>query len=309
MLASGDILTCSRTGNADLFALAMGGYGLFGILLDLDVEMVPNLDLAPVVTTMATADFLPAFLSAATGGQAAMAYGRLSVDRGHFLERAVLVQFRPVPGNPGSLPPTRPSGDFGALQRMVYRSQVDSEWGKAARWFLETGPGSALMTGRTVSRNTLMNEPVATLAETSPDRTDILHEYFVPPAAFPSFLDLLRHVVPRGRQDLLNVTVRYVAGDPESVLAYAGTPRISSVMSFSQRLTSGEEAAMLRMTQDLLEGVIGLGGAFYLPYRLHARRDQVARAYPGLARFIAEKRARDPGLLFRNTMWATYVGG
>jgi FAD/FMN-containing dehydrogenase len=33
ILADGSIVTCSRTENADLFAHAMGGYGLFGIIL------------------------------------------------------------------------------------------------------------------------------------------------------------------------------------------------------------------------------------------------------------------------------------
>jgi len=52
--------------------------------------------------------------------------------------------------------------------------------------------------------------------------------------------------------------------------------------------------------------VVALGGAFYLPYRLHARRDQVEKAYPAAASFVAAKRRYDPNLLFRNAMWDTY---
>ncbi len=40
MLADGSVVTCSRRENADLFKLAMGGYGLFGVILKLEVEMV-----------------------------------------------------------------------------------------------------------------------------------------------------------------------------------------------------------------------------------------------------------------------------
>ena len=50
------------------------------------------------------------------------------------------------------------------------------------------------------------------------------------------------------------------------------------------------------------------GGSFYLPYRLHARRDQVARAYPRLEEFRDRKHRYDPGLLFRNLMWSHYFG-
>ena len=77
-------------------------------------------------------------------------------------------------------------------------------------------------------------------------------------------------------------------------------------MLFSQSVTPEAEADMLAMTEALVERVIAIGGSFYLPYRLHARRDQVERAYPGVARFVAKKREIDPGLLFRNTMWDVY---
>ena len=47
MLADGTLVTCSRTENADLFRHAMGGYGLFGVITDLELDMVPNALLAP----------------------------------------------------------------------------------------------------------------------------------------------------------------------------------------------------------------------------------------------------------------------
>ena len=42
MLADGSIVRCSRDENAELFGLALGGYGLFGIILDADFFVVPN---------------------------------------------------------------------------------------------------------------------------------------------------------------------------------------------------------------------------------------------------------------------------
>jgi hypothetical protein len=57
-------VTCSRTENADLFAHAMGGYGLFGIILDLDVEMTPNLLLVPTAEKMPAEEFARRFIAA-----------------------------------------------------------------------------------------------------------------------------------------------------------------------------------------------------------------------------------------------------
>ena len=42
MLADGSIVDCSRTQNKELFSLALGGYGLFGVILDVDLRVVPK---------------------------------------------------------------------------------------------------------------------------------------------------------------------------------------------------------------------------------------------------------------------------
>lgn len=106
--------------------------------------------------------------------------------------------------------------------------------------------------------------------------------------------------------ELLNVTLRYIAPDPVSVMAFAPTERVAAVMSFSQPRTIEADAKMRPVTQALIDRAIAHGGSFYLPYRLHARADQLDRAYPNLERFIAEKSRHDPHGLFRNTMWDRY---
>lgn len=60
------------------------------------------------------------------------------------------------------------------------------------------------------------------------------------------------------------------------------------------------------MTEALIDRVLELGGSYYLPYRLHARPDQLRGAYPRIEEFIARKRSYDPQLRFRNMMWDKY---
>ena len=78
-------------------------------------------------------------------------------------------------------------------------------------------------------------------------------------------------------------------------------------MSFSQEMTDRAEADMQRMTQELIDGVIALGGTYYLPYRPHARSDQFVRAYARATDFAAAKRRLDPDLLLRNNLWDRYL--
>jgi len=68
-----------------------------------------------------------------------------------------------------------------------------------------------------------------------------MFEYFLPPASLEPFLAACRTIIPASRQELLNVTLRYVEADRTSVLAYAPAPRIAAVMLFSQRMTRTDE--------------------------------------------------------------------
>ena len=303
MLASGELLTCSPTENRELFGLTTGGYGLVGVIVDVDATGVDNVRLRPTHELMPAADLGPRMVG--TIGQDAtvrMAYGRLAVDAQRFLREALLVTLRPVAGTP---PPATSGGVMVSLSREVFRAQVGSDTAKRARWYAETVAGPKTSTG-VASRNRLLNEPVANLAGRDRGRTDILHEYFLPPQGLEPFLAACRTIIPASRQDLLNVTLRYVAEDRFSVLAYAPAPRVAAVMLFSQRMTRADDEDMAAMTLRLVDAAHAAGGGFYLPYRLHARREQVVRAYPRLEEFVARKRHYDPGLLFRNTMWDRY---
>jgi FAD/FMN-containing dehydrogenase len=303
MLASGDLVTCSPTENSELFALAIGGYGLLGVVVGLEVSMVENVLLRPTHELLPAAELGPGMVARIAGDTTVqMMYGRLAVDARRFLRESVLVTYRPVPGKP--LAAT--SGGLAiALTREVFRAQVGSDNAKRRRWYAETIVAPKASSG-IASRNRLLNEPVAHLAGRDRSRTDILHEYFVPADALEAFLDTCRRVIPGSRQDLLNVTLRYVAEDRASVLAYARGARVAAVMFFSQRMTQAHEEDMAAMTRRLIDAALDAGGSFYLPYRLHARPNQLARAYPRLEEFLDGKRRYDPRLLFRNLMWDRY---
>ena len=306
VMADGTLLQCSRTENAELFSLAMGGYGLFGIIVELDVEMAPNMLLQPKFERMAPEKFADSFTRVIdTDKTLTMAYGRMSVSRKNFFDDALMVTYRPATDQPALLPAATSGSKLTGLQSDIYRAQTGWEMAKGLRWFMESRIGPA-MTGGRATRNSLMAEPVANLAQKDMRRTDILHEYFVAPERFGEFVAACRDIIPKSRSEFLNVTLRYVAADATPVLTIAPVRRIAAVMSFSQEVTPEGEIDMMQTTEALIDRVTAIGGAFYLPYRLHARRDQVEKAYPAVSSFIAAKRHHDPKLLFRNTMWDAY---
>jgi FAD/FMN-containing dehydrogenase len=304
MLADGTLLTCSRSENAELFRLAAGGYGLFGIVVDADITMADNAQMLPAFEVMPAASVAERFLAAARAPDVRMAYGRLSVAREDFLQQGFVVAYRPAAAL-GKRPPTAQRNKaYSFVSRALFRAQIGSERGKSARWYAETVllPRAA---NRPITRNSILSYPVSVLAETDARRTDILHEYFLPAERFGDFLDACRRLIPPS-QDLLNVTLRYVEADRDAVLAFAPAPRIAAVMLFNYAARQAADAEMQRMTEQLIDAVLALGGSFYLPYRLHARADQIRAAYPRLDEFLAKKRQYDPDLRFRNLMWDKY---
>ena len=308
MLHDGTILRCSREENAELFKLSMGGYGLFGIILDLDIGIVENQLLKPTLVKMPAEEFAAYFIKQATDPKVKMAYGRLEVARKTFFREAVAISYRPEPTPEDGLPKVDDGGIVSYISRKVYRAQIGSEWAKRQRWRIESSIAPSLSSG-VATRNSLMAEPVANLASDDKSRTDILHEYFVPPEQFPQFVESCRSIIPPSHLEFLNVTLRYVAPDPESVLAYAPTTRIAAVMSFSQRRSEADEDEMRNVTKALIDAAYKAGGSFYLPYRLHATTDQLTSVYPETSRFVQRKRHYDPGLIFRNLMWDQYFTG
>ena len=276
MLADGTVVTCSRGENAELFGLAVGGYGLFGIVIDAELELADNALLAARHEVMPADAFAPRFTAVAREAGVRMAYGRLSVARDIISPRPRSCRYRPAASQPSPLPPPRTSDAFHYLSRRVFRAQTGSEAAKKRRWYLETVIAPRVTVKKPVTRNAILNNPVASLADTDRRRTDILHEYFVAPERFAEFLVACREIIPASGQELLNVTLRHLEAD-SSVLSFAPAPRIAAVMLFPQQMSDEAERSMRAMTERLIDRVLALGGSYLSAVSATRARRPVAR--------------------------------
>lgn len=308
LTADGRIVRCSRTENAELFSLALGGYGLFGVILDAELHVVPNEAYRLERLRLPADDYAARFEERVRDASAVgMAYGRLSVAPESFLREAILNVFTRVPGSAGK-PSSLVFPEIEPLTRAIFRGQVDSAYGKTLRWRAETRLGGAL-TAREFHRNQLLSEPVEVFEDRSLLTTDILNEYFLPPEAMSAFLEEVRTIVPKHAADLLNVTLRTVERDDDTFLRYADRDMVALVMLFNQPRTVTADARIEPMTRELIDAALRHGGRYYLPYRLHASEEQLRRAYPQIDRFFELKRRYDPDAVFQNTFYAKYALG
>jgi FAD/FMN-containing dehydrogenase len=305
MLADGSVLRCSREENHELFSAALGGYGLFGIILDADLAIVPN-QRYRIERRVVSSSGLPAAWDEAVAGQAdvEMVYGRLNVTVDEFLHDAILYAMYVDGGDDSPLPPIHAPGSV-KLRREIFRGAAADEYGKRLRWQAEL-KWQPKLANNSVTRNQLFNEGVEVFQNRSRDTTDILHEYFVPRAQYGEFVARLQEIVPRHAGNLMNVTVRSVETDTDTMLRYATEPVFSFVMLFQQERSREGDAKMVSITRDLIDAVLELGGRYYLPYRLHATPNQFLRGYSRAGEFFALKRKYDPDDLFQNQFYLTY---
>jgi FAD/FMN-containing dehydrogenase len=308
LTADRKITTCSREVNPRLLSLALGGYGMFGIILEADLAVVPNVMLKPAFAVVPTKEYATAFAQRVytTGSRVEMAYGRLSVDPHSFLEQAIIGTYIPIEQTRGQVLPVKPEA-HNNLRRAIFGNSVGSDTGKSLRWLLEKRLNPML--AEPVSRNSILSAPVNILSDTDPNTVYILHEYFVPQDRLWEFIQSARTIIRAAEANLLNVTVRDVRQDQRSTLAYARQDVFGLVMTFVQQKTPAGETQMRDLTRHLIDAALGSGGTYYLPYRPHATLQQFRRAYPAWTIALQAKAQYDPDGLFRNTFYDRYIAG
>ncbi len=302
MQADGSVVVCSRIQNRELFSLALGGYGLFGVILDADLRVVPNERLRLEQHVVPFGRAMESFAcSLRENPEVEMAYARMNITPQKMFDEVLINVFR---RESGPIPPLTAAGS-NWFPRLVFRGSAGSAFGKEMRWSAETKIQREL-TGTVFSRNQLMNDNAEWYLDRSQETIDILHEYFVDREHAGGFLAAARKIIRKYNEDLLNVTVRDVKADPDTFLNYARKDSLAFVMFFSQPRTPAGDAEMQAMTRELVDAVLQAGGGYYLPYRLHATSAQFRQAYPQADEFFNLKRKYDPQELFQNQFYRKY---
>jgi len=316
MLSSGEVVQASPTENAELFSQALGGYGLFGVILDVDLDIVDNEMYSREISYMGYSQY-PDFYKAHVEGNpgVGLVYGRLSVSPRTFL-RETAIQVYSKTKFDGALPLMEPAR-HDTLDRFIINFSKTGGLGRWLRWTMEKYAEPRLH--NCVTRNQAMNQKEACLVTRNEEMyddmaylknrlrdTDILQEYFVPYDRMPEFVDGLRDVVQRNGANLLNVTIRTVHKDTVTALPYAREDMFGFVLYFNVRFNDRENEILRNTTADLIAVAEKAGGTFYLPYQLFYSKGQLQKAYPNIDSFFAAKKKYDPIGLFANKFYEKY---
>jgi FAD/FMN-containing dehydrogenase len=301
----GGIRRCSREEDRTLFRHVIGGYGLFGVLVEIELDTVPDSLCAMEVGLIGEVDLAAEFEASVRDPEIEMAYGRVSPA----LDGQVLFHRvrRVAPGDaPAGTEGNIEGGGMAPLVKLTMEASRRFPDFMETRWWIEKQ-----MKGERslANRNAFMSPNLDGLRQywfNEGRSADILHEYFIPRGREARFLDELRRVQRTVQEQTLNITVRDVAADLETALPYARENVSSFVLYYNEQLGAEGEARQAWLQSELIEAAAACGGTFYLPYQLHYSLDQLRRIHPGFSAFAAEKRRRDPEGIFTNCWWAKY---
>ena len=313
MDGDGNPLSCSRTENPELFSLAIGGYGLFGVITAVTLRLMPahRVQRAVEITTVNQLQRLyPARI--ADG----FTYGDFQYKTDEtspgFLRDGVLSCYRPVPEVPtdGSGAPQRLLSEDD-WRRLLYWSHADK-----ARAFDEYAGFYRSTDGQTYDSDTFQlsvyiddyhRELDRRLGATAPG-TETITELYVPLPALADFMDAAgRELRPR-QANVIYGTIRLIEQDDVTFLNWARQPYACIVFNLHVEHTEsgiGHAADSLRALIDL---ALDRNGSYFLTYNRFATPEQLNRCYPQFDEFLALKRKYDPGGIFSSDWHRAYAG-
>ena len=318
LLANGNVVQVSRDENPELFSLVIGGYGLYGVILDVTLRVTRDELYEQRAVSMDYREFPGYFArNIKPDSDVVLMLARPSIDPNpaSFLREVVVVTWRRA--GPGGRGGRGGRGSFGLTEeahvwrdRFFFGLSRRFDWAKSLRWRLqkkvELGAGEA----RIVSRNNAMRPPLAPLEFLeyhSRRDTDIIQEYYVPIENFVPFMDRFREILVDGKMNVLSATVRYVTPNATPALAYAPRrPAFAIIQMSNVGLSPDAQARAEAVTRQLVDAALEHGGTYYLTYQLYPTADQLHRAYPNARRAFARKRFYDPDETFTNQFYERY---
>lgn len=302
LLADGSVQTASRTKNPDLFAGAIGGYGALGIITKATLSLTPNIKIQRTIKQMPIEDY-PKYFSETIKNDPKAVLHNADLYPTDFKKVSSITWYQT----------DAPLTTSQALQtpQKFYLGQLLAE--QALRRIstlhsLRPSTDAKIKQAPTVVwRNYEMSSSVQSLEPLVRfPTTSVLQEYFVPTDQLLPFINTMRMYAAHYDINIINISIRYIPQNTESMLAYAKQECFSLVFYINIVNTqAGLDEAQI-WTRKLIDLALRLQGSYYLPYQLFGTLTQVKAAYPKWDDFIALKQLYDPTNKFSNSLLKKY---
>ncbi len=308
--ANGNARTCSRDENRELFRLAIGGYGLFGVITSVRLRLVPRVKVQREVAILDIEELAPAFEERIAAG---FTYGDFQYatdpDSGDFLRKGVFSCYRPVAADAPMREDQRSLSEDD-WKELIYLAHADRTraFQAYASYYLSTS--GQVYWSDTHQLSTYLDDYHRVLApRLGPEQaTEMITEIYVPRNALAAFLGDLRDRFRAQRTNLIYGTIRLIERDDESFLAWAKAPYACVIFNLHVVHTPEGIERSAGAFRELIQTAIGYGGSYFLTYHRFATREQVEVCYPQFPEFLRLKRRYDRDETFQSDWYRHYRG-
>jgi FAD/FMN-containing dehydrogenase len=307
--AAGELRTCSRDENPELFRLVIGGYGLFGVIYSVTLRLEPRRVLERVVEVRSIEGLIDAFDERIRDG---FLYGdfQFAIDPSSddFLRRGIFSCYRPIAGMP-EIPGGQRALSLDDWKRLLVLAHEDKAqaWERYSTHYLATS--GQLYESDAHQFAEYVDDYHLWLDERSGTgpATEMITEIYVPRERLVDFAAEVAEDFSATEVDVIYGTIRLIERDDDSFLAWAREPWACTIFNLHVVHTAEEIARAADAFRRLIDMAIARGGSYFLTYHRWARRDQVEACYPQFADFLAEKRRHDPAERFQSDWYRHHV--
>lgn len=318
VLPTGEAVRCSRAEHPELFSLAVGGYGLVGIITAATLRLQPLQRLRRVVDVLELDDALPAILRRLDDG---FRYGDfqfvIDADDPRFLTRGVMACYEPVegeaadagrvvaPSDTAPAPAELSRDDWIALLGLAHVDKAEA-FRRYAQHYVGTH-------GRVYESDTMqLATYVADYAEllhraagdeSAPDESLVIGEHYVPYDRIGDFMRAARDVLRTHGTEVIYGTIRAIRADTTSFLPWARQDSACVIFNLRTPHTPEGLERTAAAFRGLVDASLRFDGSYFLTYHRYATAEQLLRAHPRLPAFAERKRELDPDDVLTSDWW------
>ena len=307
--ANGEILECSRAENYELFRAAIGGYGLFGVIVSVKLRLMKRRKLRRVVE-IETIENLPALFKDRIENNFLYGDFQFAIDEtsNDFLRRGVFSCYQPVADD---APLTESNVELSPenWKNLLFLAHTDKRKAfelYAAHYLKTDGQIYRTDTHQTSFYLENYHRQIDFALKKNHPASEMITEIYVPIKKLEDILQTIREDFRRSNVNLIYGTIRIIRRDDESFLAWAREDFACIVFNLhiEHQPKSIEKAAI--DFRRLIDTAINFGGSFYLTYHRWATAEQVLTCYPQFRDFLSLKLKYDAEEIFQSNWYLKY---
>ena len=310
--ARGQTLRCARDEYAELYRLAIGGYGLFGFISTVTLLLVRRRKLRRVVEVRSIEQLAAAFDGRIRDG---FLYGdfQFAIDPGStdFLDRGIFSTYEPI-DDEGPIPADQQGLTPEQWRGLLLLAHVDKSraFDVYAAHYLATSGQQYWSDTHQLSTylddyHTAVDAHLQARGQVA-SATEMITELYVPPDRLAALLAAARADFRRHAVEVIYGTIRLIERDDETFLPWARERSACVIFNLHTAHTPTGLAHSADAFRRLIDIVIALGGSYYLTYHRYARRDQLLACHLRFVDMLRKKLQYDPDERFQSEWYKHY---